>query len=695
MSDRKDSLPGRFYEACANGDIDTVKVLINEVLALQQQVPNLSKGGGVSAATPPTSSAVSLSDLVTSFRDPHTHNTPLHAAISSGSLPVVSAVLDAAVASSSGSSSSPLSVARQVANDSGPGFTPLLLACRTGKDNIVRHLITWGATCGCGGNLKPDSCMGLLVDTSQKDSSCCTAIFIACRDGNLSIVDILLSAVPHPFQHGNVAPQNHVDPYHITIKNIDGKTPLFVACQGLHIPVITRLLSTSQGTSTLWVPTNKGTTPIASAVLQKSTVLFDILYNACPDLPHQQLDELFHLACTSDSRDILLHLVQKYGVDINTLDSKGEHPLISAASNPQVVLDLLSLGAKLPENARATLLLQFPGCVSVDDYKKMFQFLNLSPSQATECLQQALLHNRRSLCQAVLDALKPAIHPSSLLVALRSGQPEMALDIWNTVIRAYEQSVKEARIFCSIKHQRLGRLSVFKALPCSLFIGVCQWVLEPTHHLSAFFYLPPPDTWRNIGFKCALCHKPRFTGAKYIRLHISHVETTALCSTCVHIPVEEDQSEFLNIPCCAPPPILCIRSLFYACVDYLVQEPKHHQRAFDSLVACRYSRMQMDGYGRTLWDTAKLLGQRHFNVSQFPRTDLHTAVLRSNLSDIQEASLDVDIEAKDGNGFTAYHYAAVRNDDVSKELLISLGATPTPFPTYCPEYITWLKQWRY
>lgn len=106
----------------------------------------------------------------------------------------------------------------------------------------------------------------------------------------------------------------------------------------------------------------------------------------------------------------------------------------------------------------------------------------------------------------------------------------------------------------------------------------------------------------------------------------------------------------------------------------------------------------MDGLGRTLQDWAQgcqRVPQKlkvKLEPVNPPRTALHTAVLFDDLDAVQAALVEGYVDERDGNGFTALHYAEIRRNTALRDLLIQHKADPSIVPPKKhPDYEAWVR----
>mmetsp|Transcript_47847 Transcript_47847/g.84860 ORF Transcript_47847/g.84860 Transcript_47847/m.84860 type:complete len:479 (-) Transcript_47847:154-1590(-) len=187
------------------------------------------------------------------------------------------------------------------------GLTPLMLACASGRLNMIQLLLARGA------DARAQSDIGL------------TALVMAADKGNAEAVECILAAA---------ADANH--------RFGEGRTPLMGAAAQAHTRVVEKLLSgradvnavSKEGQTPLLFAVEKGlkdglVCPIKGAVVQKpdaeATVDFLLQAQADPNLAGPKRRTPLHVACAGGSAGLVDRLISG-GADLQALDEEGRRP---------------------------------------------------------------------------------------------------------------------------------------------------------------------------------------------------------------------------------------------------------------------------------------------------------------------------------------------------------------------------------
>ena len=298
-----DSLSQDLHNACRDGDVDTVKVVLCQGASLHDKGDN---------GDTPLHSACRAGQAGVAFlliqlgSDMHAKNkasyTPLHLACESGHMDTVRLLVEHGAA---------------VNTKGDDGVTPIHGACVSGHVDTVRLLVEHGADVNvkgrCGDTPLHCACHSGHVDTvrllvqhgsdvNAKGEDCDTPLHLACESGLVDVVRLLL-------EHGA----------DVDVKKDNGATPLHLACESGLVDAVRLLVEHGADVKD---KRDDGDTPLHRACVSGDvdTVRLLVELNADVDVTGKYGDTPLNRSCLSCDVDIIRLLVE-HGVD---LDMKGD-----------------------------------------------------------------------------------------------------------------------------------------------------------------------------------------------------------------------------------------------------------------------------------------------------------------------------------------------------------------------------------
>ncbi|XP_076117419.1 uncharacterized protein LOC143085121 [Mytilus galloprovincialis] len=224
--------------------------------------------------------------------------------------------------------------------------TPLHLACANGRAKVVNLLARYKLDIN-------------LVDFESK-----TAMYIAAEQGNTNIVRCLIGLSPDlniTTDKGRVALHcaseygfeeiaklliEH-EKANINIADMNGVTPLYVACEKGQLKIVKLLLDNN---AIVDIPNALKSTPLFIACENGNTEIVRLLLQRQADANFKNSDQMtpLHKACGSNQTDIVSLLIN-YGASVNKPDKDLQTPLIISClkGNYKVVDALLKVGASV------------------------------------------------------------------------------------------------------------------------------------------------------------------------------------------------------------------------------------------------------------------------------------------------------------------------------------------------------------
>ncbi|XP_071095704.1 uncharacterized protein [Haliotis cracherodii] len=295
-----------FFEACKNGHIDIVRLLIE-------------KGADVSAAA---------------ADDDDDCYTALHLACKNGHVDIVRLLIEKGADVSA--------AAAAVAADDDDGYTALHLACKNGHIDIVRLLIEKGADV---------SAAAAAIAAADDDGY--TALHLACKNAHIDIVRLLIEKgadVSAASCFGSTAlhlacENGHIDIVRLLIEkgadvsaaaaaadDDDGYTALQWACENGHIDIVRLLIEKGAdvsaascfGSTALHLACDNGHVDIVRLLIEKGADVSPAGNGYTP----------LHLACENGHIDIVRLLIEK-GADVSAAGN-GYTPLHWACENGNI-----------------------------------------------------------------------------------------------------------------------------------------------------------------------------------------------------------------------------------------------------------------------------------------------------------------------------------------------------------------------
>lgn len=185
----------------------------------------------------------------------------------------------------------------------------LLIAAREGCSDVVQLL------------------MEAMANLDHPDITGCTALWVACLNGNFEVVRLLLE---YRADHG---------------KACDGDTPLIVACSDGNEDIVKCLLEMRADCNQL---DSRGNPPLAVAAISENSNLVSRLLEAGADVDHVNCDGESALWAASEQGQVeALGLLLEARAQVNRANREGHTPLLAAAAkgHPDIVAILLEAQA--------------------------------------------------------------------------------------------------------------------------------------------------------------------------------------------------------------------------------------------------------------------------------------------------------------------------------------------------------------
>ncbi|XP_067670096.1 putative ankyrin repeat protein RF_0381 [Haliotis asinina] len=221
---------------------------------------------------------------------------------------------------------------RSVVDDEGENI--LHAACYSDNVMIVKHILSWKS-----------------VDINSKGDHGDTPLMVAAREGNRKVFDLLVS--------------HDCDPFEVS----GGGNILHAACDSNNAVLVKDILS--HGIADIESRDENGATPVMLAAEAGQKKVFDLLMGEGCSL--KVIDDygcnILHAACNSDNVEIVEYLLSREIASINSKDSNGLTPVMTAATNGhKKVYDLLARkGCDLSVNDSSENTILHAACASDND----------------------------------------------------------------------------------------------------------------------------------------------------------------------------------------------------------------------------------------------------------------------------------------------------------------------------------------